>query len=100
MLIEDPASDEPIDRETANRLFWAKERKKLMREGERWEAEARRIHLRALSLPPLKVRVRATRSLLTLMKSLMRSVTMSKRKLNVGEPRREKRDDGGVRQSA
>jgi Family of unknown function (DUF5681) len=43
MLIdEDDASEEPIGRETANRLFWAKERKKLMREMTREEAEARR----------------------------------------------------------
>jgi Family of unknown function (DUF5681) len=43
MLIDDdPASDEPIDRETANKLFWEKERKELMREERRWEAEARR----------------------------------------------------------
>jgi hypothetical protein len=43
MLIDDdPASDEPIDRETANKLFWEKERKQLIREERRWEAEARR----------------------------------------------------------
>jgi hypothetical protein len=43
MLIDaDPASDEPIDRETANDQFWERERKELMRDGRRWEAEARR----------------------------------------------------------
>jgi hypothetical protein len=43
MLIDDdPASDEPIDRETANKLFWEKERKQLIREERRWEAEAGR----------------------------------------------------------
>jgi hypothetical protein len=36
MLIDDdPASDEPIARETANKLFWEKERKELMREERR-----------------------------------------------------------------
>jgi hypothetical protein len=52
MLIdEDHASDEPIDRETANRLFWAKERKKLMREMTREEAEARRSDPSSSSQP-------------------------------------------------
>jgi uncharacterized protein DUF5681 len=51
MLIDqDPASDEPIDRETMNRLFWAKEIKELRRE-ERREAEARRAEEAAEARP-------------------------------------------------
>jgi Family of unknown function (DUF5681) len=52
MLIDqDPASDEPIDRETANRLFWAKAKKDLTRERKRWEAEARRAEEYSSSQP-------------------------------------------------
>ncbi len=52
MLIdEDPASEEPIDRETANRLFWKKAQKDLMREQRQWEAEARRAEEFSSSQP-------------------------------------------------
>jgi Family of unknown function (DUF5681) len=52
MLIDqDPASDEPIDRETANRLFWKQAEKDLMRDIERWEAEARRSDPSSSSQP-------------------------------------------------
>jgi hypothetical protein len=43
MLIDqDPASDEPIDREKESKLFWAKAEKDLMRELERAEQERQR----------------------------------------------------------
>lgn len=60
MLIDqDPASDEPIDRETASRLFWAREIKELSREmkreiereTKREEAEARRWDQSSSSQP-------------------------------------------------
>jgi hypothetical protein len=51
LIDQDPASDEPIDRETANRLFWKQAEKDLVRELRRCEAEARRADESSNSQP-------------------------------------------------
>jgi hypothetical protein len=93
VIDEDPASEEPIDRETANRLFWKKAQKDLMREQRQWEAKARRAE-ESSRTQPSDVETASSGGVVALDPDEIadEGVTMSKREMNNGETRREKQD--------